>query len=97
MTNAPTHRPPRAAPPAGSRLVLPRAVVRVGAMVLAGGVVAVLIWMKLKVVGGVPRTAYADPEQDHPPRQTQSASDDHRQPHGPAHGTPGPAYATPGH
>jgi hypothetical protein len=30
--------------------------------VLVGGTFAILIWMKLRVVGGVPRTAYADPE-----------------------------------
>jgi hypothetical protein len=29
---------------------------------LVGGTFAILIWMKLRVVGGVPRTAYADPE-----------------------------------
>lgn len=31
-------------------------------LVLVGGTFAILIWMKLRVVGGVPRTAYADPE-----------------------------------
>lgn len=30
--------------------------------VLVGGTFAILIWMKLRVVGSVPRTAYADPE-----------------------------------
>lgn len=29
---------------------------------MVGGTFAVLIWMKLRVVGGVPRTAYADPD-----------------------------------
>lgn len=31
-------------------------------LALLGGTFAILIWMKLRVVGGVPRTAYADPE-----------------------------------
>ena len=40
---------------------------------MAGGVIAALIWMKLKVVGGVPRTAYADPEEERRPAATQPA------------------------
>lgn len=40
---------------------------------MAGGVIAALIWMKLKVVGGVPRTAYADPEEERRPVATQPA------------------------
>jgi len=40
---------------------------------MAGGVIAALIWMKLKVVGGVPRTAYAEPEEERQPAAAQPA------------------------
>ncbi|MCX5689843.1 MAG: hypothetical protein NTV94_08710 [Planctomycetota bacterium] len=59
--------------------------------VLVGGTFAILIWMKLRVVGSVPRTAYADPDdrpapvqapthrlsnaQDEQPAQPQKATD----------------------
>jgi hypothetical protein len=36
---------------------------RVCTFALMGGMVAILIWMKLRVVAGVPRTAYADPNE----------------------------------
>jgi len=35
---------------------------RVYTYAIVGGTMALLIWMKLRVVTGVPRTAYADPE-----------------------------------
>jgi hypothetical protein len=43
------------------------------ALALALGALALLIWLKLRVVTGVPRTAYADPkEHEHDEAQTQS-------------------------
>lgn len=44
------------------------------ALTLALGALALLIWLKLRVVTGVPRTAYADPhEHEQKPSQSQSA------------------------
>lgn len=60
--------------PRGTRCVRSRTAVRIGAFAMAGGVIAALIWMKLKVVGGVPRTAYADPEEERPSAATQPVS-----------------------
>ncbi len=39
-----------------------RGLPRVYTYAIVGGTMALLIWMKLRVVTGVPRTAYADPE-----------------------------------
>lgn len=39
-----------------------RGMPRVYTYAIVGGTMALLIWMKLRVVTGVPRTAYADPE-----------------------------------
>jgi hypothetical protein len=56
---------------------------------MVGGVIAALIWMKLKVVGGVPRTAYADPEQERPAQAVQPATHE-RQATGSASPSPEP-------
>ena len=39
----------------------------VTAFALCAGGLALLIWAKMKIVGGVPRTAYADEEREAPP------------------------------
>lgn len=38
----------------------------VGLFAVAGGSLALLIWLKLRLVTGVPRTAFADPEANDP-------------------------------
>jgi hypothetical protein len=49
----------------------------VASLALFGGAFALLIWMKLRVVGGVPRTAYADPNET-PQAQSAPGSEDSR-------------------
>ncbi len=71
MTPTPDHQPSERRSPVGDGRTASRAVVRVGVFAMVGGVIAALIWMKLKVVGGVPRTAYADPEEERPSRVVQ--------------------------
>ncbi|MEI7658039.1 MAG: hypothetical protein WCK33_08245 [Phycisphaerae bacterium] len=90
MTTQPTHRSSPSTSPTGSHCILRKSAVRIAALVMAGGVIAVLIWMKLKVVGGVPRTAYADPEHEAAPRLIQSAVDDHRPSPGTSQAPPRP-------
>jgi hypothetical protein len=89
MTSTPTrHSSPRPSP-ANERRSVSRTVVRVGVFAMVGGVIAALIWMKLKVVGGVPRTAYADPEQERPAQAVQPATHE-RQATGSASPSPEP-------
>jgi hypothetical protein len=45
-------------------------------MVLTGGGLALLIWAKLRLVTGAPRTAYAIPEQDSDVADGQDAADE---------------------
>lgn len=52
------------------------------------GTLSLLIWTRLRVVGGVPRTAYADPEQQQPEAHPKVM------PTGPAQ-TPGPEAQPP--
>lgn len=67
-----------------------RTVARVGLFAMVGGVIAALIWMKLKVVGGVPRTAYADPEEERPAPVVQPSTTQDRQASGSASPSPEP-------
>lgn len=61
---------------------------------LMGGMVAILIWMKLRVVAGVPRTAYADPRDE---AAVGAAVKTHQvAPDAPAASEPGEAVVTPG-
>jgi hypothetical protein len=58
-----------------------RRILRAGGAV-ACSVLALLLWSKLKLVSGIPRTAFADPDQDSPLNAGAEPGDD--KPQGPA-------------
>jgi hypothetical protein len=47
-------------------------------MALTFGGLALLIWAKMKVAGGVPRTAYAEPDAETSPDDAQGADPSNR-------------------
>jgi hypothetical protein len=61
------HSPHSSHRPDGLGNLLTRKVSGWATFAVACGTFALLIWMKLRVVGSVPRTAYADPDHPVPP------------------------------
>ena len=76
--------------PAASRRV--RRVGAVAFLCLSAGVFSLLIWAKLRVVTGIPRTAYADPDSVAASNRRAPSKSPAAQPAHPAPAKPDPAH-----